>query len=60
MILQEAAHIAEKILAMLAPHCEPGFIHIAGSIRRNTADAGDIEIVCLPKKESTDLFDWKD
>jgi DNA polymerase/3'-5' exonuclease PolX len=48
--------IADRVLQLLKPHCD--IIHIAGSIRRKTSDAKDIEIVCFPKKEikDQDLF----
>jgi hypothetical protein len=50
--------IADRILELLTPVCEPGRVHIAGSIRREKADVKDIEIVCQPKKHfvQKDLF----
>lgn len=54
----DAIIIAENIRQQLAPHCEPQRCFIAGSIRRKKADIGDVEIVCLPKKEQVkDLFE---
>lgn len=53
----ELAHtrgIANRILKQLAPHCWR--IEIAGSIRREKAEVGDIEIVCIPKMERVGLF----
>ena len=52
--LIEAKKIAEDILEQLKPHCER--IEIAGSIRRNKSDIGDIDLVCIPKKYETGLF----
>ena len=53
--LAEADAIAERIRALLAPHCDR--IEIAGSIRRRKADVGDIELVCIPARVSPpDLF----
>lgn len=45
---------AEKLEAALSPHCEQ--LVIAGSIRRQKPEIGDIEIVCIPKEVSTGLF----
>ncbi|MEQ1888344.1 MAG: hypothetical protein ABL951_04080 [Alphaproteobacteria bacterium] len=59
MKLNEAFQIATRIQIALAPHCEFERCRIAGSIRRGKADVGDIEIVCLPKKEpemTADMF----
>jgi len=56
VILANAQHIANRIVQILGPHCD--LIHIAGSIRRKQAQVKDIEIVCLPKRDSQneDLF----
>ncbi|MES2705161.1 MAG: hypothetical protein V4726_01030 [Verrucomicrobiota bacterium] len=43
----KAAALAERIVAELAPCC--ALIAVAGSIRRGLPDAGDIDIVCLPR-----------
>jgi len=51
--LYEAEQIAQRVIAVLAPHCER--IEIAGSIRRRKPEVGDIEIVASPKI-ITDLF----
>jgi len=55
MKLTEALPIAEKVKAMLAPHCER--IEIAGSIRRKKPYVKDIEIVAIPKPYETGLFE---
>jgi DNA polymerase/3'-5' exonuclease PolX len=47
MELERAKEIAEKYKAILAPMCER--IAIAGSIRRQKPEVGDIEIVCIPR-----------
>ena len=54
MKLAEAQMIADRVKAELAPHCER--VEIAGSIRREKADVGDIEIVAIPKPYQVDLF----
>jgi len=54
MKLEQALEIAEKIKALLAPHCER--IEIAGSIRRKKSDVKDIEIVAIPKPYNIGLF----
>lgn len=58
MKLNQATAIAERVKAELAPHCER--IEVAGSIRRRKADAGDIEIVCIPKTYDCGLFQGAD
>lgn len=45
MSLNQALTIAEKLVARLAPTCER--IEIGGSIRRQKAEIGDIEIVAI-------------
>lgn len=52
MKLEQARAIAEDIKAALKPYCER--IEIAGSIRREKPEVGDIEIVCIPKMVLTD------
>lgn len=55
MELTQAKIIAENIEWKLKPFCDR--INIAGSVRRENPDVGDIEIVCLPKwEESKDMF----
>ncbi len=49
----KAKSIADRWVQTLAPHCER--IKIAGSIRRNKPDVGDIEIVVEPEI-SKDMF----
>ena len=55
MKLEQALEIAEKVKALLAPHCER--IEIAGSIRRKKPDVKDIEIVAIPNPFDTGLFE---
>lgn len=55
MQYRQAKNIALRILKQLQPFC----IHaeIAGSIRREKGDIGDIELVCVPRfTEIKDLF----
>lgn len=40
--------MGDELVRLLAPHCQPGYCQIAGSIRRRKPTFGDIEIVCLP------------
>ena len=57
MLYEQALEIANDALAALAPHCT--IAHIAGSVRREVEEVGDIEIVCLPIKTPAgpvDLF----
>jgi DNA polymerase/3'-5' exonuclease PolX len=44
--LQEAKEQADRLAAMLRPYCDR--VEIAGSIRRQKPEVGDIEIVCVP------------
>lgn len=46
MQLHDAREIAGAVAALLAPACRR--IEIAGSIRREKPEVGDIELVCLP------------
>jgi DNA polymerase/3'-5' exonuclease PolX len=51
----EAFKVASDVISSFEPYCER--IEIAGSIRRLNETIGDIEIVAIPRKESTlDLF----
>ncbi|MDD5367477.1 MAG: hypothetical protein PHQ40_00465 [Anaerolineaceae bacterium] len=45
--------LADQFMQLIRPACER--IEIAGSLRRQKTEVGDIEIVCIPKP-STDLF----
>lgn len=54
MKLQQALQIANKLKALLAPHCHR--IEIAGSIRRKKPEVKDIEIVAIPKPYNVGLF----
>ncbi len=58
MELARAQKIAEKIKAVLESSCER--ITIAGSIRRQKPDVGDIEVLCIPKYiAGVDMLDAK-
>jgi len=47
MELQKAKAIAEELKALLEPVCQR--VVIAGSIRRQKPEVGDIELLCIPK-----------
>jgi len=47
MKLSEIRPIAEKYKALLAPYCKKNKIKIAGSIRREKEECGDIELVLM-------------
>lgn len=47
MQLEKAKAIAEQLKRLLDPACER--ITIAGSIRRQKPEVGDIELLCIPK-----------
>lgn len=58
MELKKALDIAMPIWKQMKELCEPGHCKIAGSIRREKPDVGDIELVALPKMvEVKDLFE---
>lgn len=61
MPLEEAREIAEEVKAQIEDVCES--VVVAGSIRREKAEVGDIELVCVPKfaevKKQVDLFTEK-
>jgi DNA polymerase (family 10) len=46
--LERARKVAETVRAQLAPYCEK--IEIAGSIRRQRPEVGDLDLVLLPKE----------
>lgn len=50
-----ALQIAEKVKAILSPHCQ--VINIAGSIRREKPEVKDIEIVCVAKTVKVGALD---
>lgn len=54
--LVEARMAADIALALLGPACER--IEVAGSIRREAPDVGDIEVVAVPRRgpQTVDLF----
>ena len=51
--LAAARDLAEELAGMLGPFCDR--IEIAGSIRREKPDCGDIELVCIPRIEVTSV-----
>ena len=56
--LEKAKAIAEKIKAVLESSCER--VIIAGSIRRQKPEVGDIELLCIPKYfVDVDMLDGK-
>lgn len=57
----DAMLLAERFKAGLLNFCEPGFIAIAGSLRRERPMVGDIEILFVPKpvEQRDGLFDTK-
>ncbi len=58
MELEKAKAIAEQIKAVLESSCRR--IVIAGSIRRQKPDVGDIELLCIPKYVvGADMLDAK-
>lgn len=58
MELEKARGIAEELLELLKPACDR--IEIAGSIRRQKPDVGDIELLVIPKFNGVvDLLDQK-
>lgn len=57
MKLAQAQVLAEWIRGLLSPYCDR--CEIAGSIRREKPDVGDIEIVCIPREVKTGLFGFE-
>ncbi len=51
MLHREALFIAKQLKSELSPLCER--IEIAGSVRRQKPDVGDIELVAIPKMVSS-------
>ena len=47
MELEKAKAIAEELKSLLEPACEK--MVIAGSIRRQKPEVGDIELLCIPR-----------
>mgnify|MGYP001488384665 CR=1 FL=1 len=52
MQLKRALSIGQSVVAALAPHCER--IEIAGSIRRQRPEVGDLDLVILPQPGKLD------
>ncbi len=50
--LKEAQIIADKLQQQLQPFCKDDKCVVAGSIRRKAPSVGDIEIVCIPRRET--------
>lgn len=58
MELSQAKYIADGVVSKLAPFCDR--LAIAGSVRREKAEVGDIEVICIVKKVALkDIFDNK-
>lgn len=60
MQISQATLIAKTIKAQLEYFCLPNMCAIAGSVRRELPEVGDIELVVVPKKqvyEQASLFD---
>lgn len=49
---QRARMLAEHLVSQLAPLCEPDKCVVVGSVRRQEAYPGDVEILCIPKTGS--------
>lgn len=47
--LKKAQNWAARLVEILRPHCDR--VEVAGSIRREMPDCGDIDIVCIPKHD---------
>jgi len=56
MKLSEIRPIAEKYKKLLAPYCKKNKIEIAGSIRREKEECGDIELVLVRDEEQRLYF----
>jgi DNA polymerase/3'-5' exonuclease PolX len=48
MELQKAKRIADRVVEVLKRYCHNGKCQVAGSVRRECPDVGDIEVVVLP------------
>ncbi len=56
MKLEKARDLAQEIQDRISPLCFDGKCVVAGSIRREMPEVGDIEIVCIPKPERFSAF----
>lgn len=54
MKLADAQHAARDVVRQLGPWCER--IEVAGSVRREREEVGDLEIVCVPR--SRDMMEF--
>lgn len=54
MKFREAQSIAQKYVELFRPHCLR--IEVAGSVRREKPEVGDIEIICIPDRYCLELF----
>lgn len=54
-----AIEVARQVVEWIRPVCEPGYLKVAGSLRRGKRAVGDIEIVYVPliEAEADGLFD---
>lgn len=53
MRLHTALTLANRVVELIHPHCTK--VDIAGSIRRQKPTVHDIEILCIPKKETVNI-----
>lgn len=53
--LTQAREVAESLVILLAPACERTPV-IAGSVRRERPDVGDVELVVIPKPYDDELW----
>lgn len=59
MQYEQAKLIAREAALELVPFCEPGMVHVAGSLRRKNPTVNDIDLVVVPKSKlvkEDDLF----
>lgn len=55
--LAEALPIAERLRALFEPYSDK--ISYGGSVRRQSATVGDIELVIVPKRDDFESFHWQ-
>ena len=56
MNLATSKRYAEQLLNWIMPHAWPA--QVAGSIRRERPECGDVDIVCIPKLAETRSLHW--